>query len=101
MTTVRYRFSSDGCVLTIFNSYAVSKKDFNRELDSIRLHNGNQPIFNRSDGSLSREWCTHNFLFMLGLFRSRTIDTDFDYPLPWYMKVVYSVCGVLFWPFIK
>lgn len=98
---VKYKFSQDGEVLTIYDSYATPKNKFNKELNQIRAIHSSQPIFNRSNCSLSREWCTHNFLYMIGVCKDRTKDTDFDYPLPWYMAIAYFICGIICWPFIK
>jgi hypothetical protein len=48
-----------------------------------------------------REWAAHNALHALGIFRSRTAHTDFNWPQKWYFRIGYAIAGALVWPFIK
>lgn len=92
----------------IENSYAVSKKDFNKVLADREWeayeHNIESEIGvfqNRSQFSLKCEWACHNFLYALNIARERTKDVDLDYPQKWYLRIAYTVGGVLVWLFIK
>lgn len=53
---VKYKFSEDGSVLTIYDSYTVPKADFQKTLNQIKALHRNQPIFQRTDKSLKKEW---------------------------------------------
>ena len=97
---INYQFSSDGTVLTLFDSYTVSKHKFQATLNSIKALHGKEPIFNRSDKSLKREWSFHNFLYMIHYKRERTKDCDLDYPSD-HPEWMYNIFGLLVWPFIK
>lgn len=97
---VKYNFSEDGTILTIRDSHSVSKKKFQRELNSIKaLHQG-KPIFQRTDKSLKREWAVHNFCYLIGYQRDRTKDCDFDIPCD-KPEWIYKIFGSLIWPFIQ
>lgn len=97
---VKYKFSDDGSVLTIYDSYMVSKKDFQKTLNQIKALHGDKKIFERSDFSLKSEWRVHNFLYCVGYKRERTKDADLDNPCD-KPEWVYEVLGVIIWPFIK
>lgn len=53
---VKYKFSEDGSVLTIYDSYTVPKADFQKTLNQIKSIHGNKKIFERTDNSLKKEW---------------------------------------------
>lgn len=97
---VKYKFSEDGSVLTIYDSYTVPKADFQKTLNQIKAIHGHQPIFQRDDNSLKKEWATHNALYVLHYKRSRTKDCDFDNPCD-KPEWLYCLVGTLVWPFIK
>lgn len=48
-------------------------------------------VFKRSLKSLTREWRVHNFLYKIGLYKSRTKDVDLDYPQQWYYRLGYFI----------
>lgn len=84
------------------SSYLVRKKDFLRELATIRASHPDCLVWKkRSLKSLAREWAAHNALHALGIFRSRTAHTDFNWPQKWYFRIGYAIGGALVWPFIK
>ncbi len=86
----------------IVDSYKVAKRNFAPELEHIKaLHYDNEVFRNRSIKSLSREWATHNALYSLGILRDRTGSVDLNYPLKWWVELLYNIVGVLVWPFIK
>lgn len=96
---MKYTITSDN--LHLIDSYKVSKRYFERELARIKgLHPGSE-VCHRSFGSIKKEWATHNALYDMHLFRSRTKDADINYPLKWYMAVAYAVVGTIVYPFIK
>lgn len=97
---VKYQFSNSGCVLTIFDSCDVPKKDFQKTLNQIKAINGQQPIFQRTDFSLKMEWAVHNFCHQIGYQKDRTKDCDFDLPCD-KPEWVYEAVGVLVWLFVK
>jgi uncharacterized protein YchJ len=50
--------------------------------------------FKRSYDSMIAEWVTHNRLYRLGIKRNRTKDVDINYPLKWYMELLYRIFGI-------
>ena len=95
-----YSFSSEGRVLTIYNSYAYPKSKFQPELNKIKALHGSQPIFERTDCSLKAEWAVHSFCYMVGYKRERTRDCDFDNPCD-KPEWLYIILGCLVWIFLK
>ena len=91
---------TDDC-LTVYDSYKVSKKDFNTYLDTLRQLYDVKIFKMRSNKSLTNEWSCHNFVHMIGLFRSRTQNSDMQYPLTWWEKIVYPGFGWFCKLFIK
>ena len=92
---------ADYCV-TIKDSYEVSKKEFQNYLNEIRSEYTDKPVLNnRSDCSFKNEWACHNFLYICHIARSRTKDTYMQYPLTWWEKIIYPLCGWLCKIFIK
>lgn len=87
--------------LHLIDSYKVSKKRFDGELNRIKAIHPNSDVWKRSRCSMKLEWATHNGLYAIGIMRDHTKDVDINYPQKWYAKVGYAVCGSLFWIFIK
>ena len=83
------------------SSFKISKEDFERELAVIRAQHPDCLVWNRSMRSLKREWAAHNAFHALGLIRRNTADTDLNWPQPWYIRLGYTIVGILAWPFIK
>lgn len=96
---IRYNFSNGGATLTLYDSYKVPKKDFQKTLNQIKALHGNMFIFQRSDKSLKREWACHNFLYNIGYEVERTKDVDLDIPSD-HPEWMYNLFGLLVWPFI-
>lgn len=85
----------------IFDSYAVPKKRYDRELSRIHIFNPECEVFaQRSMRSLKSEWATHSFLYDVGLWKSRTKDVDLNVPMAWYKEWAYFIVGALVWIFI-
>lgn len=87
--------------LHIFDSYKISKKKFDSELNSAQALHKESDVWKRSRLSLKLEWATHNALYALGIAKDRTKDVDLNYPQKWYVKTGYAVVGSLVWLFIK
>ncbi len=87
--------------LHVKSSFKIRKKDFERELMSIRAEHPESLVWNRSIRSLVREWATHNAFYALGIFRSRTAHMDLNWPQGWLFRLGYAIIGWLVWPFIK
>lgn len=88
---MKYRVFADR--VKLIDSYLVSKKKMSRELTSIRNLHPACPLWQRSEGSLKREWATHNLAYALGIRRKKTKDCDLNYSLPWYAEVFYAIVG--------
>ena len=95
---MRYTITDNN--LHLVDSYKVSKDKYDRELGRIKAFHPNSSVWNRSFRSMELEWATHNALYYLHLFRSRTKDTDLNYPQKWYAKVAYFIVGNIVWLFI-
>lgn len=100
MAIPSYFFSDKGDVLTIKDSFLVSKSRFQGVLNSIKALHGAKPIFQRSDLSLKREWAAHNAAYALHYKREQTKDVDLDIPCD-KPEWLYIVFGTIVWPFIK
>ena len=87
--------------LHVKSSFEIRKKDFERELMSIRAEHPDCLVWNRSIRSLVREWATHNAFYALGIFRSRTAHMDLNWPQRWLFRMGYAIIGVLVWPFMR
>ena len=83
------------------SSFQVPKAAFERTLRAIREQHPDCLVWNRSIGSLVREWATHNAFHALGIYRSRTAHMDLNWPQGWIFRFGYAVIGTIVWPFIK
>ena len=83
------------------SSFQVRKEDFESELTAIRERYPESQVWNRSIGSLKREWATHNAFHALGIFRERSAHMDLNWPQPWIVRLGYAIIGRIVWPFIK
>ena len=83
------------------SSFRVPKDDFECELKAIRERHPDSQVWNRSMGSLKREWAAHNAFHALGIFRDRTAHMDLNWPQPWIIRVAYDLLGRVVWPFNK
>ena len=68
---------------------------YDRELSSIRDLHPSCLLWGRTDGSLRREWATHNLLYALRIKRSKTADCDLEFEQTWYHKLAYGVVGTI------
>ncbi len=96
-----FNYQYNDNVLHIENSYKVSKKQFDRVLADIAEKHPDLLVWKRSNGSLKREWATHNMLFRWGWWKSRTKDVDLDYGMSFPIEMAYWVAGTIALLFIK
>lgn len=95
-------YSVTGNNIHIENSSDIRKHYFAGVLDLIRReYPGNQVLANRSEKSLEREWCVHNWCHAHGIAKERTRSVDLNWPQRWWVKAIYAVAGTLLWPFTK
>ena len=87
--------------LHINDSAYVPKCAFRRNLVAIHELHPNSEVWKRSYCSLELEWAAHNFLFMLGLFKSHTESVDLNYPQRWWVTLGYWIVGAVGWIFIN
>jgi len=85
----------------IESSFRVPKQAFERELKAMRERFPDSQVWQRTLPSLMREWAAHNAFHALGIFRSRTSNTDLNWPQNWLLRLGYALVGRLVWPFIK
>ena len=55
----------------------------------------------RSIQSLELEWAVHNAIHALGIFKSRTANTDLNWPQGWIFRIGYALIGAFVWPFVR
>lgn len=88
---MKYKILGDR--VKLLDSYAVSKKKFSKELNSIRNLHPACLLWNRSESSLRREWASHNLAYMLNIRRDKTADVDLNFEQKWYEKLGYFIIG--------
>jgi|BioPla2DNA2_1021312.scaffolds.fasta_scaffold58768_2 hypothetical protein len=81
----------------IEDSWEINHKQFKSVL--LRLKTDDCLVFKRWMWSLRSEWACHNVLYKLGLWRSHTKDVDLNYPIKWYVEVLYVIFGTIIHPF--
>lgn len=66
------------------------------------LKNPDCKVFiNRTLLSLKFEWACHNFLYQLHIARERVESVDLNWPLRWWVELLYNVGGFFVWIFVK
>lgn len=90
---MKYKILADR--VKLMDSYLVSKKKMGRELQSIRNLHPSCGLWQRSEGSLKREWASHNLAYALGIKQEKTKDCDLNYEQNWYVKLAYGVVGTI------
>ena len=90
---MKYRILGDR--VKIFDSHLVPKSRFAIELHVIQYMHPTCRLWHRSEGSIRREWATHNLAYSLGIRRDKTTDCDLNYELEWYQNLAYSVVGTI------
>ena len=81
----------------IENSYkAKTRKDMQIVLNDIRTNHSleESDVLKRTDKSLIKEWCAHNVLYNLHLFRKHTKDVDLNYPQSKIIEIAYSIVSI-------
>ncbi len=82
-----------GSRIKLYDSYAVSKSNFQRELDKIRNLHPTCRIWKRSDANIKREIAAHNLAYSLNIRRDKTESVDLEYDPKWYHNLAYFVFG--------
>lgn len=82
--------------INVQDSYRfIKRSDINKILDSIHRFEDDSLVFaNRERWSLASEWRVHTRLYKLGLWKSRTKDVDLNWPIKWYMVILYNIFGL-------
>ena len=98
--------AGNDCSVTLNNihmesSFQVRKGDFEGMLTALREQFPDSLVWNRSLGSLKREWAAHNALHALGVARKQTAHMDLNWPQHWLVRLGYAIVGTIVWPFIK
>lgn len=96
---VAYEYDYTDNNIHIDNSCEIRKRDMEGALLSIEIAHPTLSVWKRPMKSLKREWATHNFCYMLGLWRSRTKDVDLNQPNRW--EWLYNITGAIALLFIK
>lgn len=81
----------------IENSYETkTRNDMQLVLNDIRAHHslGYCNVLLRTDKSLINEWCAHNALYNLHIFRKHTKDVNLNYPQSKIVEIAYSIISV-------
>ena len=84
----------------IVDSYLVKSKDEIRAyLQKLRDIGSDQMSVNQRDlESQVREWRSHNFFYLMHVFRSRTKDVDLELKQPWWRELFCNVVSFFyFW----
>ncbi|MBQ3712075.1 MAG: hypothetical protein II891_06740 [Bacteroidales bacterium] len=87
--------------LCIFDSYKVSKKKFQTELNQMKALHPKSEVWERGFAQMKLEWAAHNAAYALGIARSHTKDVDLNFPQSFFVRAFYAVVGVLVWVFVK
>lgn len=90
---MKYKILADR--VKLIDSYLISRKKMGWELQSIRNLHPTCPLWQRSEGSLKREWASHDLAYILGIRRSKTKDCDLNYTPKWYHELAYGVVGTI------
>lgn len=81
--------------IKIIDGYKINKKkDMKSILLLLKQEHPECNTFKRSICSLISEWKTHNRLYRLGLWKSRTKDVDLNFPIKWYVWLGYIIFGI-------
>lgn len=89
-------------VITIYDSYLMSKEDFIDTLYFMRnIYTDNKVLLNRNNYSLLCEWAVHKVLFKLGILKNRTKDVDLNLFSSVFINIIYCILGTLFLTFLK
>lgn len=96
---VAYEYTYTDGNIHIDDSCKIGKRYMESALSAIEVAHPKLDVWKRSMKSLKREWATHNLLYALGLWRSRTKDVDLNYPNKY--EWLYNIVGAIALVFIK
>jgi len=93
LSDVTYKILSNR--VKIIDSYKVVDRSKMKDVLYAIQHNHPEcNSFKRSYKSIIAEWRTHNRLYRLGYKKKRTGSVDINYPLKWYIELVYKILGI-------
>lgn len=93
LSDITYKILSNR--VKIINSYKITDRSKMKEILYAIQHNHPEcSSFKRSYKSLIAEWRAHNRLYRWGIKRDHTADVDLNYPLKWYMELIYRILGI-------
>ena len=79
----------------IKDSYRVfDKSEMKEMLYTIWTKRPDCNVFKRSYDSMIAEWRAHNLAYRWGIEKDRTKDVDINYPLKWYVELIYKIFGI-------
>lgn len=90
---LRYNISNNS--IQIVDSYKYNNKEIDNALHELNIKFSDHIVFKRQLKSLKNEWISHNLLYKLGLYKDRTRDVDFEYPIKWYYRIGYYILSKL------
>lgn len=76
------------------SAIVTSKSEMKELLYAIQHKHSECNTFKRSYNSLIAEWRAHNRLYRLGIEKNRTRSVDLNYPLKWYVELIYRILGI-------
>ena len=79
----------------IVDSYQVSKWHYRKELKEIKAAVPDIDVWKRSFFSLYCEWAVHNACYWFHIWREETRSVDLNYPQKWYMRIAYTIFGII------
>ena len=84
--------------IQIVDSYTIkSRKEMYKVLRDIKEKHLDNEVFKISDTVLVAEWCAHNLLYNLGLYKNRTKDVDLNSGKTILEKVAYLTLALFYW----
>lgn len=96
---MRYKIFKDR--IKLYDSYTVSKKQFEKELKEIRTGNPDCLLWIRTIKSMKCEWAAHNLAYLLHINREKTKDCDLNFEQSKYLQLLYWIFGNIAFLFIK
>ena len=90
------------CII-LYDSYLTPKKEYRPTLKEIKEdHPENDVVKNRSITGMCLEWAVHSFLYNYFRYEeNRTKNTDLEWPRSTKEKILYTIFGILVWPWLK
>lgn len=96
-----YRITNKSII--IYNSYLTPKKEYRPTLEEIKEdYPDKEVIIKRSITGMCFEWAVHSFLYnYFNYEKRRTKHTNLEWPRSTKSKILYTILGILVWPWLK